>query len=168
MRINEAIAHHGLTGLGEKWHGSSSWGHPEFNRKSAHRKALLDIMTSFIPIEKVNFNKQLIKVHEHPDKIVLEFTDGSVAEASILVGADGIKSVVREHILKPGFPSEVDPVYADAYCYRAVIPMSEAQAILGEHTDVAKFYFGEQRACVTYRISGGAVRLLERMFNNAF
>jgi salicylate hydroxylase len=48
-------------------------------------------------------------------------------------------------------------VFADAYCYRAVIPMQQAEEILGDLTDVAKFYFGYKRSAVTYRISGGEV-----------
>ncbi|PSN71055.1 salicylate hydroxylase [Corynespora cassiicola Philippines] len=144
-------------GLGQDqpWYGKSAWGHPDFNRKSAHRKALLDIMTGFIPTENVKFGKRLQNIEQHSDKVVLEFDDGEVAEASVLAGADGIKSVVRDHVLKPQYPSQVDPVYADAYCYRAVIPMSEAQEILGNLTDVAKFYFGHKRSAVTYRITGG-------------
>lgn len=63
-------------------------------------------MTSFIPIQNVKFNKLLTGVQQHPDKVVLEFADGEVAEASALAGADGIKSTVREHVLKPLYPSE--------------------------------------------------------------
>lgn len=48
-------------------------------------------------------------------------------------------------------------MYADAYCYRGVIPISEAEEILGHLTDVAKFYFGDKRSAVTYRITGGEV-----------
>ncbi|KAI4649986.1 uncharacterized protein J4E78_008267 [Alternaria triticimaculans] len=121
----------------------------------AHRKTLLDIMTSFIPRQNVKFNKRLVNIEQLPSKIVLTFADGEVAEASILAGADGIKSTVREHVLKPEFPDQVAPVYADAYCYRAVIPMADAEAILGDLTDVAKFYFGHKRCAVTYRISEG-------------
>ena len=51
----------------------------------------------------------------------------------------------------------MEPVYANAYCYRGVIPMYEAKEILGDLTDVAKFYFGYERSGVTYRISGGEV-----------
>lgn len=123
----------------------------------AHRKALLDIMTSFIPIENVKFSKRLAYIQQLPDKVVLTFADGKIVEASALVGADGIKSTVREHVLKPLYPSQAEPVYADSYCYRGVIPIEEAEEILGDLTDVAKFYFGDRRSCVTYRISGGAV-----------
>jgi len=112
-------------------------------------------MTSFIPIGNVRFNKYLEGVEQHSDKVVLKFADGEVAEASVLAGADGIKSIVREHVLRPSHIEEVAPVYADAYCYRAVIPMSEAYPILGDLTDVAKFYFGHNRSAITYRISGG-------------
>ncbi|TIA08038.1 monooxygenase, partial [Aureobasidium pullulans] len=142
-------------GRNQAWFGNSAWGHPRFNRKSAHRKELLEIMTSFIPIENVKFNKYLESIEQHSDKVILKFADGEEADASVLAGADGIKSVVREHVLRPSHPEEVAPVYADAYCYRAVIPMSEAYTILGNLTDVAKFYFGHNRSAITYRISGG-------------
>ncbi|KAJ4373759.1 hypothetical protein N0V83_002498 [Neocucurbitaria cava] len=121
----------------------------------AHRKALLDIMTSFIPSESVKFNKRLTNIEQRSDGVILTFSDGTVAESAILAGADGIKSTVRQHVLKDLYPSQVAPVYVGAYCYRAVIPMSEAYEILGDLTDVAKFYFGPKRSAVTYRITGG-------------
>ena len=117
-------------------------------------------MTSFIPIEKVHFSKTLTKIQQRSDKVLLRFADGDTTEASILVGADGIKSVVREHVLRPLYPSQVEPVYADSYCYRGVIPTSEAKEIFGDLTNVAKMYLGERRCCITYLISKGEVGLL--------
>ncbi|KAL2069513.1 hypothetical protein VTL71DRAFT_14192 [Oculimacula yallundae] len=142
-------------GRNQPWFGKSSWGHPDYIRKSAHRKALLDIMTSFIPIDNVKFSKHLTNIEQSPAGVTLNFSDGTTAEADILAGADGIKSMVREHVLGDMYPSQVAPVYAGSYCYRAVIPISEAYEILGDLTDVAKFYFGHKRSAVTYRISGG-------------
>ncbi|KAK4947460.1 hypothetical protein LTR10_013828 [Elasticomyces elasticus] len=135
-------------GQDQPWSGNlkSAWGHPDFVRKSAHRKTLLDIMTSFIPSEKVKFNRRLIKIEQYPNKVVLKFADGESAESSILAGADGINSTVRGHVLSPLYPKQVAPVYAGAYCYRGVIPMSEAEKILGDLTDIAKFYFGYKRS----------------------
>lgn len=119
-------------------------------------------MTSFIPLENVRFSKRLTTIEERCDKVVLKFADGEVVEASVLAGSDGIKSDVRKYVLEPLYPNEVDPVYADAYCYRAVIPMSEANEIMGGLTDVAKFYFGHDRSAVTYRITKGEASELSR------
>ncbi|KAK4891403.1 hypothetical protein LTR27_010057 [Elasticomyces elasticus] len=112
-------------------------------------------MTSFIPIDSVKFNKRLTGIEQEQHDVILTFADGEIAHASVLAGADGITSMVREHVLKPIYPEQVAPVYADAYCYRAVIPMAEAEEIMGDLTDVAKFYFGKGRSAVTYRISRG-------------
>jgi 2-polyprenyl-6-methoxyphenol hydroxylase-like FAD-dependent oxidoreductase len=123
-------------------------------------------MTSFMPPENVRFSKRLTTIQEHPEKVVLNFADGDVEEASILAGADGIKSGIRKHVLEPLYPEQVDPVYADAYCYRAVIPMAEADEIMGDLTDIAKFYFGHDRSAVTYRITGGKVCTAELRDNH--
>jgi salicylate hydroxylase len=122
----------------------------------AHRKDLLDIMTSYIPAERVVFSKVLTDIDQNLECVTMTFADGETVRSNILVGGEGIQSVTRKHVLEQ-YPQEVAPVYAGSYCYRAVIPIEEAQDILGELTDVAKFYFGQDRGCVTYRISGGQV-----------
>lgn len=114
-------------------------------------------MTTFIPIENVIFNKRLTNIEQRPAGVTLTFSDGTTAEADIVAGSDGIQSTVRADVLKDLYPNQVAPVYAGAYCYRAVIPMSEAYEILGNLTDVAKFYFGHKRSAITYRISRGEV-----------
>jgi salicylate hydroxylase len=42
MRMEEGL------GAGERWLGHSDWGAPYFERTGAHRKDLLDLMTSLI------------------------------------------------------------------------------------------------------------------------
>ncbi|KAI2895213.1 hypothetical protein CBS76997_7925 [Aspergillus niger] len=138
-------------GLNEPWRGKSAWGHPKY----AHRHAVLEIMTKYISVEKVRFSKTLVGIQQYAGKVILKFADGDTAEASILVGADGIKSMVRKHVLGPLYPSQVEPVYADSYCYRGVIPISVAREIFGDLTDVAKMFVGDKRCCITYMISKG-------------
>jgi 2-polyprenyl-6-methoxyphenol hydroxylase-like FAD-dependent oxidoreductase len=43
----------------------------------------------------VRFGKALASFEEHADGVTLRFADGSLAEADIVVGADGIRSAVR-------------------------------------------------------------------------
>lgn len=124
----------------------------------AHRREVLDILTSFIPRDRVQFNKRLTDIEQREDHVVLSFADGIVAKAALVVGADGIQSIVREHVLRSIDPEGIAPKYANSYAYRAVIPMADAKEILGDRlTDTAKMYLGKDRLVVTYRVSGGAV-----------
>lgn len=122
-------------------------------------------MTSFIPAENVEFSKRLVKIVQREGDNMLHFADGETVRANVVVGADGIQSVVRDHVLQPLFPDEVLPMYADSYAYRAVISMNEAKEILGDLTDTAKIYVGQGRNVVTYRITGGDVSSGKRSLN---
>ena len=55
----EAMRMEAGLGEGEDWWGHGEWGAQNFERTGAHRKDLLDIMTSFIPKESVRFNKRV-------------------------------------------------------------------------------------------------------------
>ena len=47
---------------------------------------------------RIHHGKKLIRVDEHPDGVTAHFADGSSASADVLVGADGVHSVVRRLI----------------------------------------------------------------------
>ena len=99
-------------------------------------------------------------IEQQQEGVVLRFADGAVTQASLLVGADGIQSIVREHVLSSTSTEQVSPRYAESYAYRSVIPMADATEILGDLTDTAKMYLGKNRMVVTYRVSGGAVSIV--------
>jgi 2-polyprenyl-6-methoxyphenol hydroxylase-like FAD-dependent oxidoreductase len=48
----------------------------------------------------VQFGKRLVKVDESDEKVTVHFEDGTSESGDILVGAEGTRSVVRNHILK--------------------------------------------------------------------
>lgn len=80
-------------GITEDWTGGSV-AHPKFERSSAHRKALLEIMKSLIPEGTVKFNKRVMKLEEGPGpKVTVTFKDGESVEADIVIGCDGIKGM---------------------------------------------------------------------------
>ena len=47
---------------------------------------------------RIHHGKKLIRVDEHPDGITAHFADGSSAGADLLIGADGVHSIVRRQI----------------------------------------------------------------------
>jgi 2-polyprenyl-6-methoxyphenol hydroxylase-like FAD-dependent oxidoreductase len=52
---------------------------------------------------EVHFEKRLARIEDRPDQpIVAHFTDGTSAEGDFLIGADGVHSAVRRHVLPDG------------------------------------------------------------------
>lgn len=143
-------------GLGEKrgWL-SGLVGAPYFERSSAHRKELLDIMVEFIPAGTVEFDKRAVEVGEMERKFVVSFAHGEQISLDAIVGADGIRGISRRAVLDCSVPNFVSPKYTGTYAYRKIIPMEEAKGILGEHAGNAKWFMGHGKGVVTYPISKG-------------
>ncbi|KLJ12372.1 hypothetical protein EMPG_09537 [Blastomyces silverae] len=69
---------------------------------------------------QIHFNKQFMKVIKDSEKeVVIEFADGSVESSTIVVGADGIHSAIRKHIVP-----DVKPVYSGLMAINSVCPRS--------------------------------------------
>ncbi|KAI1332476.1 FAD/NAD(P)-binding domain-containing protein [Xylariaceae sp. FL0255] len=47
----------------------------------------------------VQWGKKIVRVEEEKDQVTVHFGDGTSASGEILIGADGLNSVVREHVL---------------------------------------------------------------------
>lgn len=107
-----------------------STGHKGF--QGVHRAHLLDELIKSIPDEIVHFRKRLTSYTDggKGKKLVLQFEDGSTAEADVIIGCDGIKSKVRQLILGAEDPASY-PSFTHKVCYRALIPMERAVAAIG-------------------------------------
>lgn len=96
------------------------------NRKSVSRADLLEGFSSLIPKDKITWGKRLEGIEQDGEGVQLTFQDGEKVRAEYLIGADGIHSPTRRHILGPDHPA-TKPVNTDNwYIWRTVIPMSVA------------------------------------------
>lgn len=101
------------------------------------RSQLLSILTDLLPSDVTSFNKCFERMEdgeESDGKLRMRFSDGTIAQADVIVGCDGLGSRVRRALVGEEHPS-ARARYTHRYCYRAMIPMHEAKAVLQAHGD---------------------------------
>jgi salicylate hydroxylase len=67
----------------------------------------------------------VVGCEERSSVVSLKFQDGTTADFDLVVGADGVKSVIRTDFITMNFPHEIDriaPVFSGTKGYRALIP----------------------------------------------
>lgn len=84
-----------------------------------HRADLLAVLSEAFPIEHVQFARRAVSSRMEADGVVVEFTDGHSAKVDVLIGADGIHSVVRNALF-----GEEHPRFTGVVAFRAVVPAS--------------------------------------------
>ncbi|KAL4899043.1 hypothetical protein BDW74DRAFT_189572 [Aspergillus multicolor] len=143
-------------GKGTGWKGGSV-GHQEFERSSAHRKDLLEVMKSLIPEGVVRLGKRVTGIEEVAtgEKIALALADGETVTVDAVVGCDGIKGTTRHFVLGERYPEEVPAKYAHTYAYRHIVSMESAKQVLSDHAADAKWYVRQGKGNVTYPVSKG-------------
>lgn len=138
-----------------------SYGAACYDRTSAHRKDLLDILTSWIPAENVRFQKRAKALSQDGRKVIIDFEDGESEIFDAAIGCDGVKGLSRKAVIGDKWPELVPAHYTGRYVYRAIIPMGDANDILGKDVhgnDIAgdaKMFMGDKAIITTFPISKG-------------
>jgi salicylate hydroxylase len=85
---------------------------------SAHRADLVDVLRRQLPDHVFHLGARCIEVETGDHGAHARFADGAVAEADLIVGADGIRSVVRQSL----FGREA-PRFTGSVCWRGLVPL---------------------------------------------
>ncbi|QRI75172.1 MULTISPECIES: FAD-dependent monooxygenase [Rhodococcus] len=101
-----------------------------------HRGDFIDALLGVLPDGMVHLGHKLQTVEDRGDRSVLTFTNGTTVEADLVVGADGIKSVVRRELF-----SDKDPRFSGEHAYRAVISVDDAHGMVTD--DNLRMYIGK-------------------------
>jgi len=70
----------------------------------AHRADLHGVLQQALGTDCVRLNARCTGVTQRPDGVTLAFADGRTAGADVAIGADGIRSAVRESLFGPDAP----------------------------------------------------------------
>lgn len=107
-----------------------------------HRGDLHAQLVSLVPKERIHLGKKLVGLERRRSKVAFGFEDGDWAEADMLVGADGLHSIVREILV-----GEERPRFSGRVAYRAVFSSSRLRRELGP---VRTKWWGKDRHIVIY------------------
>ena len=127
-------------------------------QSSVHRAHFLDELVKLVPESCATFGKKVLQVEDlGREGVRLAFEDGTEAEASAVVGCDGIQSHVRPILL--GLRSKTAHAsFTGKYAYRGLIPMEKAVGLLGDElARNAQMYLGYHGHILTFPIEKGEV-----------
>ena len=99
--------------------------------------------------QSIVLNAKAVRVEENDQSATVHFLDGSSARADIVIGADGIKSVIRHHVIGAD-----RPLFTGQVAWRCTVPTSRIPPAL--RTDiVSTIWCGPEKHAVTYYLRDG-------------
>ena len=136
----EVLSAERLDGVCDRLYGERTY--------TVHRAHLLDSLRSVVPEQALRLGARCTAVEPHGEGVRLTFADGTSADADVVIGADGMHSVVRGTITEP-----TRPRFSGLCAFRTVVPAASAPAFALRHAQT--LWLGPGRHFVHYPISGG-------------
>ena len=128
----------------EQKHGAPYF---QIHRSDLHR-SLFEVVRDIDP-GAIVLNAKAVAVEEDANSASVHLEDGTLQRSELLVGADGIKSVVRKHVIGAD-----GPVFTGQVAWRCTVPISRIAPEL--RTDiVSTIWCGPRNHAVTYYLRNG-------------
>jgi salicylate hydroxylase len=114
----------------------------------AHRADLHTVLQRAVPADRVRLNARCVGVRQDGGQAFVMFADGNEAAADVVIGADGIRSSVREALFGRDAPK-----FTGHIVWRGLVPTSAIPKGLIEPDMTA--WFGPKGTVVTYYVRRG-------------
>ncbi|MCL6732171.1 FAD-dependent monooxygenase [Streptomyces neyagawaensis] len=115
---------------------------------TVHRADLLAAIQSRVSATSIELGRKCVGVSPRGDALEIDFADGTRAEADIVIGADGVHSVVRGCLFGTS-----PATYSGICAYRALVPADQAPDFARRAAQT--LWIGPGRHLVHYPVSGG-------------
>jgi salicylate hydroxylase len=115
---------------------------------TAHRADLLAAVKSRVSAEDIVLGHRAVGIDDHGDRLTIGFANGATVEADLVIGADGVHSVVRSSLFGPS------PASPSGICaFRALVPADQAPDFARRPAQT--LWIGPGHHLVHYPVSGG-------------
>ena len=133
--LGDAIAEVGHLSRGMYTRNMQTGEHLEFNDRlkaaerygapyyTFHRADLLGALAAGLDSSTIHLGHRLTKVEERADRVLLTFANGARVEAEFVIGADGIRSVIRQALY-----GDDNPTYTGQMVWRSLLNASDVPA----------------------------------------
>jgi len=112
--------------LNDRHKAAARYGAPYY---TFHRADLLDALASGLDHGAIHLDHRLTGIAERSDRILLAFANGTEVEAEIVIGADGVRSVIRQALY-----GDDNPTYTGQMVWRALLNGGDVPAEVLEPT----------------------------------
>jgi salicylate hydroxylase len=113
-----------------------------------HRADLQRVLGSALGGAGLHLGHRLVKLVDQGDAIGLAFDQGRFAQADLVIGADGIRSVVRRFVT-----GGEDAVYSRTSAFRGIVPAARLPSL--PDPQALQFWMGPNAHLLHYPIGGG-------------
>ncbi len=112
-----------------------------------HRADLVELLADALADNVVHTGHRCTGFEQRDDVARVSFSNGAVAEADVIVGADGIHSELRPYVFPPS-----NPVFSGSVAYRGVLPL---ERIPDWPTDSWLMWLGKGKHFLTFPVRAG-------------
>ena len=112
-----------------------------------HRADLVELLAEALPDNVVHTGHRCTGFEQRDDVARVSFSNGAVAEADVIVAADGIHSELRPYVFPPS-----NPVFSGSVAYRGVLPL---ERIPDWPTDSWLMWLGRGKHFLTFPVRAG-------------
>lgn len=119
-----------------------------------HRKDLQRVLAGAWGTDGLHLNSRVVDLEEGPDGVRLHFAEGDPVTADIVVGADGVRSTVRDWVTGGGLM----PQFSGGSGFRGLAQVSDVAGLADPMT--IQFWLGPGGYVISYPISAETVNFL--------
>jgi salicylate hydroxylase len=110
-----------------------------------HRADLLGLLAGQLPPGTVHAGHRCTGLRQDADSATADFADGTTARADVVIGADGIHSVLQGFVTGPA-----EPVFSGVVAYRGLVPR-----LAGYPAGAMRMWTGETKHFLVFPVRAG-------------